>query len=131
MTVDDKKTRPDVKRAGGANAPSAKTSWADVVAASAEEHASEDATVLEASAPKLPEEPEPPPAERESLRAGDVVRHPKFGDCIVHRIDGKPQFVHMARPNEKVRRLSLDIVAFDFLAIEGRSRVFTMRVKKS
>jgi len=36
----------------------------------------------------------------------------------------------MARPNEKVRRLSLDIVAFDFLAIEGRIRVFTMRVKK-
>lgn len=132
MTSDEKKMQSDVKRSAGA--PTAKTSWADVVAAStaasAEELVSEAAAVLEEGVTHTLDEPESPAIEREPLRAGDIVRHPKFGDCIVHRIDGKPPFVHMARPNEKVRRLSLDIVAFDFLAIEGRCRVFTMRVKK-
>jgi len=133
MTSDEKKTQPDVKRSS-ADVPTTKISWADVVAASTETSTEElvpdTANAVEEGVTQAFEEPEPPAIEREPLRAGDIVRHPKFGDCIVHRIDGKPPFVHMARPNEKVRRLSLDIVAFDFLAIEGRCRVFTMHVKK-
>ena len=129
MTSDEKKTQSDTKSTSGVDAPKTKPSWADVVAASTEDLAPET-PVLEEGTTQPAGEPEPPAVESEPLRAGDIVRHPKFGDCIVHRIDGKPQFVHMARPNEKVRRLSLDIVAFDFLAIEGRCRVFTMRVKK-
>tara|TARA_R110002073_G_scaffold336295_1_gene531831 strand:- start:29225 stop:29713 length:489 start_codon:yes stop_codon:yes gene_type:complete len=145
----------------GADAP--KTSWADVIAVSADEAAPAKpvatvATVnLESPVAELPDNELPrdelprdelprdelpsddaaqhvaeiaAAIESEPLRAGDIVRHPKFGDCNVHRITDKPAYVHMAKPNEKVRRLSLDIVEFTFLAVEGRYRIFTMRVKR-
>lgn len=92
------------------------TSWADVVAAS---NTAEEAAPVEA-APPSPAKVEP----------GDTVRHPKFGDCTIHRITENYQFVHMAVPNGKVRRLSLDIVEFHFEGIEAGRRIFTTRVKK-
>ncbi len=109
-----------------------KTSWADVVEASARAD-SENVQASNASESNSKSCSDAPagPFEHEPLRPGDIVRHEKFGDCTVHRIAGNPKFVHMARPNEKVRRLSLDIVEFEFLAIEGRYRIFSMKMKTS
>ncbi len=92
------------------------TSWADVQAASTD--------VAEAAVHVAPK-----PAQ-ETIRPGDVVRHAKHGDCNVHRLGGSPPFLHMARPNGKVIRLSLDIVSFTFVGIEGRARIFKAEVKK-
>ena len=147
MTV-HKKTDQSAEGDGQQHDDAPKTSWADVIAVSAEEAAPAKpvATVatenLESPVAGLPDNELPSDdaaqhgaeiasaIESEPLRAGDIVRHPKFGDCNVHRITDKPAYVHMAKPNEKVRRLSLDIVEFTFLAIEGRYRIFTMRVKR-
>lgn len=129
MKADDEKTASLAKRVEKASEP--KLSWADVVEATAGQPATaEDEAKSDPHPAQFASIASAAPAVLEPLRPGDIVRHAKFGDCTVHRITEKPRFVHMARPNEKVRRLSLDIVEFQFLGIEGRCRIFTMKVKK-
>ncbi len=129
MSSRDKKPSDVMPRGSTADAAAgAKPSWADVVAASNEEAepAMEPVATRSVSAnAEATPEPEQPP-----IAPGDIVRHAKFGDCSVHRISEKPRFLHMAKPNEKVRKLSLDIVEFVFQGIEGRRRIFTPRIKK-
>jgi predicted DNA-binding protein with PD1-like motif len=83
-------------------------SWADVAAAS-------------------------PPAEDtiepdDSLAPGDVIIHPTFGRCLVQRIEGSGEFAHVRLRNDRLVRLSLDVLK---LAVEGQEdnhRIFRARI---
>jgi predicted DNA-binding protein with PD1-like motif len=82
------------------------TTWSDVVAASA------------ASTPKEAPEPEdapvaparPPSMEEVRVVAGDWIEHPKFGRCQVERVEGDYEFVSVRLRNQRLIRLSLDVL---------------------
>jgi predicted DNA-binding protein with PD1-like motif len=90
----------------------AKTSWDDVVAAS-------DAR------PAQPEE-EPPQLPEEDVRvaAGDLIDHPKFGRCVVERIEGDYEFVSARLRNQRLIRLSLDVLRLLPAGEDGGKRLF-------
>jgi predicted DNA-binding protein with PD1-like motif len=77
----------------------AKTSWQDVVAAS-------DAR----PAPTAVEEEPPLPQEDVRVSAGDLIDHPKFGRCVVERVEGDYEFVSARLRNQRLIRLSLDVL---------------------
>jgi len=61
-----------------------------------------------ASAPpveKLVEEPSDEP-----LRSGDVIEHPRFGRCEVERIEGDAEYAQVRLRNQRLVRLSLDVL---------------------
>jgi hypothetical protein len=89
---------PEVKPHVPFDAP-AKTAWSDVMAAS--------------TSPPPPVEEEPPPElPQEEVRvvAGDLIEHPKFGRCVVERIEGDYEFVSARLRNQRLIRLSLDVL---------------------
>jgi hypothetical protein len=102
--------------------PEATTSWADVARASSDV-AKE---TLRATTP-APDALPCPEAEAfpggDKLAPGDLVDHPSFGRCTVHRIVG--ELVHMAPENGRVVRLSQDIVSFTPAFMEAGRRVFS------
>jgi hypothetical protein len=108
----------------------AKTSWSDVVAASATSPASDDKTELaappqwassssvasggRASARDNDENDAPlpnPPSSDVVIRPGDLIDHPKFGRITVERIDGDQEFVSARMRNQRLIRLSLEVLS--------------------
>jgi predicted DNA-binding protein with PD1-like motif len=88
----------------------AKTSWSDVVAASAaSERRHEPAPPPVRPAANLPAEDEAP-AEAMHVRPGDLIDHPKFGRCAVERVDGDMEFVTARLRNQRLIRLSLEVL---------------------
>jgi hypothetical protein len=73
--------------------PDPPAAWREVVAASA-------------AAP----EPETAPVEDRQIAPGDWIDHPKFGRCQVERIEGDYEFVSARLRNQRLIRLSLDIL---------------------
>jgi uncharacterized protein len=90
----------------------ARTSWDDVVAAS-------DAR------PVQPERIEEPlPQEEVRVTAGDLIDHPKFGRCIVERVEGDYEFVSARLRNQRLIRLSLDVLTLVPAGEDGGKRLF-------
>jgi predicted DNA-binding protein with PD1-like motif len=70
-------------------------------------------------------EPEP---EEVVVNAGDVVMHPTFGRCVVHRAEPNGEFVQVALRNGRVVRLSLDILRLRPQGVENGQRIFSATV---
>ena len=94
------------------------TSWAEVAAASAETEAvAEEERAIEPPAPRL----------------GDIVVHATFGECVVEKMDEGDDFIFVRSKNQRLLRLSLDILKLELLddASDGAGRRrFAARVTK-
>ena len=103
----------------------AKTSWSDVVAASEEKEqpvapppqwssASSVSSGGRSSARDHDENNAPlanPPSNEVVIRPGDLIDHPKFGRITVERIDGDQEFVSARMRNQRLIRLSLEVLS--------------------
>ena len=56
------------------------------------------------------EEAAPSSSEPVNVRPGDFIDHPKFGRCAVERVDGDQEFVTARLRNQRLIRLSLDVL---------------------
>ncbi|HKE16000.1 MAG TPA: DUF296 domain-containing protein [Kofleriaceae bacterium] len=91
--------------------------WAEVAAAS------------QPAAPPRPTSPEPEPHEEEiHLNAGDVILHPRFQRCVVHRVEGSGEFVQVMLRNGRVVRLSLEVLRLTPQGVENGQRIFAATV---
>jgi predicted DNA-binding protein with PD1-like motif len=91
--------------------------WADVAAAS--------------QPPARPARPTPDPEPHEEdilLNAGDVIMHPRFQRCVVHRVEGSGEFVQVMLRNGRVVRLSLEVLRLTPQGIENGQRIFSATV---
>jgi predicted DNA-binding protein with PD1-like motif len=90
-------TAEEVVEAPAAIAPAVAEapSWADVARASA------GGTVEQEPVEDLTEDP---------VGAGDVIEHPRFGRCVVERIEGDAEFAQVRLRNMRLIRLSLDVL---------------------
>jgi predicted DNA-binding protein with PD1-like motif len=61
------------------------------------------------------------------MEAGDILEHPKLGNCRVMKIE-EGEFAHVRLPRGRIRKLSLDIVDVEFDRQEDGRRVFKARV---
>ena len=86
----------------------ARTSWSDVVAASAASERKHEPAVRPAV--NLPDDDETGPAEPVHVRPGDLIDHPKFGRCAVERVDSDMEFVTARLRNQRLIRLSLEVL---------------------
>ena len=89
----------------------ARTTWSDVVAASAASERKHEPAVRPAVNLPADEEEAPPPSDEPvSVRPGDFIDHPKFGRCAVERVDGDMEFVTARLRNQRLIRLSLEVL---------------------
>lgn len=63
------------------------------------------------------------------LEAGDILDHPKLGRCRVMRVEDD-QYAHIRMRRGKIRKLSLDVVGFEFEGEENGRNVFKAKVGK-
>jgi predicted DNA-binding protein with PD1-like motif len=87
----------------------ARTSWSDVVAASAASDRKHEPAPERPVAVAAEDEP-PHSSEPVNVRPGDFIDHPKFGRCAVERVDGDQEFVTARLRNQRLIRLSLDVL---------------------
>jgi predicted DNA-binding protein with PD1-like motif len=86
----------------------ARTSWSDVVAAS--ERRAEPLRV-ETMGDALHEAAVADAAQADvQVKAGDYIDHPKFGRVLVERVEGDYEFVSARLRNQRLIRLSLDVL---------------------
>jgi hypothetical protein len=52
----------------------------------------------------------PPTDDAINVRPGDFIDHPKFGRVAVERVDGDMEFVTARLRNQRLIRLSLDVL---------------------
>jgi predicted DNA-binding protein with PD1-like motif len=90
--------------------------WGDVAAASQ--------PARRPPGPSAPESLE----EDVSLNAGDVILHPRFQRCVVHRVEGSGEFVQVMLRNGRLVRLSLDVLRLTPNGVENGQRIFTATV---
>lgn len=83
------------------------------------------AAVSEARGPAGPADHED---EEIHLNAGDVILHPRFQRCVVHRVEGNGEFVQVALRNGRVVRLSLEVLRLTPKGIENGQRIFAATV---
>ena len=99
------------------------TTWAEVAAAS---------SASPAPAPRPAAAPAPAPTESSdeevAVNAGDVLLHPRFGRCLVHRVEGNGEYVQVQLRNGRVVRLSLEILRLRAQGVENGQRIFTATV---
>jgi predicted DNA-binding protein with PD1-like motif len=88
----------------------ARTTWSDVVAASAASDRKHEPAVRPAV--NLPDRDEGESHSNDTIivRPGDFIDHPKFGRCAVERVDGDMEFVTARLRNQRLIRLSLDVL---------------------
>jgi predicted DNA-binding protein with PD1-like motif len=98
--------------------PVATPTWAEVAAAS------------QAARPAARPAPEPDPVREEEvlLNAGDVIMHPRFQRCVVHRVEGSGEFVQVMLRNGRVVRLSLEVLRLTPQGVENGQRIFSATV---
>jgi predicted DNA-binding protein with PD1-like motif len=58
------------------------------------------------------------------VSAGDVIEHPKFGRCEVERVEGDHEFVSARLRNQRLIRLSLDVMTLVPIGKEGARQLF-------
>lgn len=69
-------------------------------------------------------EPEPHGDEEVRVAPGDIIEHPKFGRCQVERVEGDYEFVSARLRNQRLIRLSLDVIRLRLAGSEGERRLF-------
>jgi predicted DNA-binding protein with PD1-like motif len=90
--------------------PPARTTWQDVVAAS-ERRDEARADALGGATAAAPDGAAAAPADVEvHVRAGDFIDHPQFGRVAVERVDGDQEFVTARLRNQRLIRLSLEVL---------------------
>jgi len=62
------------------------------------------------------------------LNAGDVILHPRFQRCVVHRVEGGGEFVQVMLKNGRVVRLSLEVLRLTPKGMENGQRIFAATV---
>ncbi len=71
---------------------------------------------------------DPGPAETAKIdrrvEAGDFIEHPKFGRCQVERLEGDYEFVLVRLRNQRLIRLSLDVLTFEWIGEESGHQLF-------
>ena len=93
----------------------ARTKWEDVVAASS------------STPPAEPTAVEPPLGIMDAdarVAPGDFIDHPKFGRVQVERIEGDYEFVSARLRNQRLIRLSLDVITLVLIGREGERQLF-------
>jgi predicted DNA-binding protein with PD1-like motif len=93
----------------------AKTSWDDVMAASDARPAPPPPAIVEETV--LPQEDV-------RVTAGDLIDHPKFGRCVVERVEGDYEFVSARLRNQRLIRLSLDVLTLVPAGEDAGKRLF-------
>ncbi len=94
----------------------ARTTWDDVVSAS---------TAPPPEPPPVVEEPLPDgDGEEVRVAPGDLIDHPKFGRCVVERVEGDYEFVSARLRNQRLIRLSLDVLRLLPAGEEAGKRLF-------
>jgi predicted DNA-binding protein with PD1-like motif len=71
---------------------------------------------------------EEPNDEEVILNAGDVILHPRFQRCVVHRIEGHGEFVQVMLKNGRVVRLSMEVMRLTPQGIENGQRIFAATI---
>lgn len=64
----------------------------------------------------------------DSIAPGDVIIHPTFGRCLVQRLEGAGEFAHVRLRNDRLVRLSLDVLKLAIEGTEDNHRVFRARI---
>lgn len=126
VVVDTFDNLPARKPAPSFEAP-ARTSWSDVVAASAGKQPTATpppAAVRPASNFHAIADAAAPPPVEVTVRPGDFIDHPKFGRCAVERVDGDFEFVTARLRNQRLIRLSLDVLTLIHAGEEDGKNVF-------
>jgi predicted DNA-binding protein with PD1-like motif len=108
-TVTSAQTPPPHVVAPAPSAPSG-PAWSEVAAASA-------ASVVSPPASAAPES-------EVVIGPGDFIEHPKFGRCQVERIEGDHEFVSARLRNQRLIRLSLDVLQLIPIGKEGAHQLF-------
>jgi predicted DNA-binding protein with PD1-like motif len=105
----------------------ATTSWNDVIRASeARERPAPapEVTDLRAPVPDLPDRVVHSGEEEAHAVPGDYIEHPKFGRMQVERIEGDYEFVSARLRNQRLIRLSLDVITLTKLGEEDGHQLF-------
>lgn len=98
--------------------PVTSPSWSEVAAASSA-----------AAASPAPANRHPASAEEVAVNAGDVILHPQFQRCVVHRVEGSGEFVQVQLRNGRVVRLSLEVLRLTPKGVENGQRIFTASIQ--
>lgn len=98
----DEPARPAAKAPPTFDAP-ARTSWSDVLAAS-------EGRNDPPARPEAPVAADEPPHVEVHIQAGDFIDHPQFGRVLVERVDGDQEFVSARLRNQRLIRLSLEVL---------------------
>jgi predicted DNA-binding protein with PD1-like motif len=104
-------------------------------AADTQPASSEASAALSPAEPATPEPPSalPPPGEPEEedeiepyrqIKAGDLIEHRQFGLCEVQRVSGDEEFVTVRLRNNRLVRLSLDVLDLRYKGDEDGHQVF-------
>lgn len=110
----------------------ARTKWEDVIATSSARGGDPDSDLRAGSArgeearPAVPDEEgrEGPSLDDRRAVAGDLIDHPKFGRCQIERIEGDYEFVSARLRNQRLIRLSLDVITLVPIGQEGGHQLF-------
>jgi hypothetical protein len=94
-----------------------KVSWADAVMASV--RAAANGAEEKAEEKVEPEEPYRP------VRPGDILNHQQFGRCVVQRIDSEEEFVTVRLRNNRLVRLSIEVLKLHYLGEEEGHQIFS------
>ena len=62
------------------------------------------------------------------LAPGDVIDHPKFGRCVVERVEGEQEFAHVRLRNARLVRLSLEVLRLRRVSSEDGHSVYQASV---
>jgi predicted DNA-binding protein with PD1-like motif len=96
--------------------PNVKPSWAEVAAAS-----------MQPKEPELVQE-EDDGAEAPTPRPGDLIEHASFGVCTVEKVDDE-DFVHVRSLNQRLLRLSLEVLRLQLLGENDGHRRYRSRAR--
>jgi predicted DNA-binding protein with PD1-like motif len=100
-------------------------SWSDAAGESAEDRGSKSGRGANKGADKPSAEELYAGVNMEEplMEAGDVLEHPKLGNCRIMKVEDG-EFAHVRLPRGRIRKLSLDIVDVEFDREENGRRVF-------
>jgi hypothetical protein len=63
------------------------------------------------------------------LEAGDILKHPKLGDCRVMKVE-EDEYAHIRLPRGKIRKLSLEVVDPKFVEEDDGRNVFEAQIRQ-
>jgi predicted DNA-binding protein with PD1-like motif len=125
MLVPEQPAEPPAPARPTAPAPT----WAEVAAASAPAGSASPPAGLAPRAAATIRAPAGDDEPEVTVNAGDVLIHPRFGRCLVHRVEGNGEYVQVQLRNGRVVRLSLEVLRLHAQGVENGQRIFTATVQ--